>query len=75
MVDIFIIGILTSLVSLDAISTIRPGEAANYFAAMVVLTMFAAQSFDPRLIWDAAHAADGQEAVPGSGLAEQMHGG
>jgi len=52
MVDIFIIGILTSLVSLDALSTIRPGVAASYFAAAVVLTMLAAQSFDPRLIWD-----------------------
>jgi len=52
MVDIFIIGILTSLVSLDALSTIRPGAAASYFAAVVVLTMLAAQSFDPRLIWD-----------------------
>ncbi|MBN4073492.1 paraquat-inducible protein A [Mariprofundus ferrooxydans] len=52
MVDIFIIGILTSLVSLDALATIEPGIAASYFAASVVLTMFAAQSFDPRLIWD-----------------------
>jgi len=60
MVDIFIIGILTSLVSLDALATIEPGIAASYFAASVVLTMFAAQSFDPRLIWDAAgeHDAD-----------------
>jgi len=52
MVDIFIIGILTSLVSLDALATIEPGIAASYFAASVVLTMLAAQSFDPRLIWD-----------------------
>jgi len=53
MVDIFIIGILTSLVSLDALATIEPGIAASYFAASVMLTMLAAQSFDPRLIWDA----------------------
>jgi len=58
MVDIFIIGILTSLVSLDALSTIRPGIAASYFAAAVVLTMLAAQSFDPRLIWDAMGCDD-----------------
>jgi len=53
MVDIFIIGILTSLVSLDALATIEPGIAASYFAVSVMLTMLAAQSFDPRLIWDA----------------------
>lgn len=52
MVDIFIIAILTSLVSLDALATIRPGPAASFFAAAVVTTMLAAQSFDPRLIWD-----------------------
>jgi len=52
MVDIFIIGLLTSLVSLDALATIRPGIAASFFAGVVVLTMFAAHSFDPRLIWD-----------------------
>jgi len=56
MVDVFIIGILTSLVSLDALATIEPGIAASYFAASVVLTMFAAQCFDPRLIWDAMDA-------------------
>jgi len=56
MIDIFIIGILTSLVSLDALATIRPEIAASFFAGVVVLTMLAAQSFDPRLIWDAAGA-------------------
>jgi paraquat-inducible protein A len=31
---------------------IRAGPAAAYFSAVVVLTMFAAMSFEPRLIWD-----------------------
>ncbi len=52
MVDIFLVGLLSSLVSLDALSTIRPGIGAIFFAAVVVITMFAAHSFDPRLIWD-----------------------
>jgi paraquat-inducible protein A len=52
MVDIFLVGLLSALVSLDALSTIRPGIGAIFFAAAVVITMFAAQSFDPRLIWD-----------------------
>ena len=38
----------------DAILAIHPGAGAVSFAAVVVLTMFAAMSFDPRLIWDAA---------------------
>lgn len=54
MVDIFLVGLLSSLVSLDALSTIEPGIGASYFAAAVVLTIFAAQSFDSRLIWDNA---------------------
>jgi paraquat-inducible protein A len=52
MVDIFLVGLLSALVSLDALSTIRPGIGAIFFAGVVVITMFAAHSFDPRLIWD-----------------------
>ncbi|RMG92538.1 MAG: PqiA/YebS family transporter subunit [Zetaproteobacteria bacterium] len=52
MVDIFVIGLLASLVHFGNIIQIRPEIAASFFAATVVVTMFAAQSFDPRLIWD-----------------------
>jgi len=52
MVDVFVIGILTALVQMGAISTIEPGIGAMAFGAVVVLTMLAAISFDPRLIWD-----------------------
>ncbi len=52
MVDIFLVGVLSALVSLDALSTIRPGIGASFFGASVIITMFAAHSFDPRLIWD-----------------------
>ena len=55
MVDIFLVGILTALVQLGALATIEPGIGASFFGAVVVVTMFAAKSFDPRLIWD--HAA------------------
>ena len=54
MVDIFLVGLLSSLVSLDALSTIEPGIGATYFAVVVMFTMFAAHSFDSRLIWDNA---------------------
>jgi len=52
MLDIFMISILVALVRLDAIATIQAGAGATAFAAVVILTMFAASSFDPRLIWD-----------------------
>jgi paraquat-inducible protein A len=56
MIDIFMLSILVALVRLGSIATIAPGVGAISFAAVVVLTMFAAMSFDPRLIWDAAGA-------------------
>jgi len=53
MLDIFVVTILVALVKLGAVATIEAGPAAVYFAAVVVITMIAAESFDPRLIWDA----------------------
>lgn len=52
MVDIFVVTILVALVKLGGLASIDAGPAAVYFAAVVVTTMFAAMSFDPRLIWD-----------------------
>ena len=54
MVDIFVVAILVGLVQLGSVISIHPGAAAVSFAAVVVLTMLAAMTFDPRLIWDAA---------------------
>ena len=59
MLDIFVLAVLAGLVRLGSIATIVPGIGAISFAAVVVLTMFAAMSFDPRLLWDAAGANDG----------------
>lgn len=52
MIDIFMISILVALVNLGNIASIYVGPGAIAFAAVVVITMFAAMSFDPRLIWD-----------------------
>jgi len=52
MVDIFVVGILVALVQLGNYMTITAGPGALAFAGVVVLTMFAAMSFDPRLLWD-----------------------
>ena len=52
MIDVFVVAILVSLVHLGNLMTIYPGPAALSFAGMVIATMLAATSFDPRLIWD-----------------------
>lgn len=63
MVDIFVIAILVALVQLGEIASIHAGIGAIFFAGVVILTMFAAQSFDPRLIWD---------PIPPAALADEM---
>ena len=53
MVDIFVGATLVALVHLGPFATIAPGSGAIAFGAVVVLTMLASMSFDPRLTWDA----------------------
>lgn len=52
MIDVFVITILVAVVELGALATIEAGPGAVAFGGVVVVTMFAAMSFDPRLIWD-----------------------
>jgi paraquat-inducible protein A len=59
MLDIYVVTLLVALVQFNALATIKAGPAAIAFGAVVVLTMFAAMSFDPRLIWDANEADHG----------------
>jgi paraquat-inducible protein A len=53
MIDVFMISILTALVQMGALATVIPGAGALCFCAVVILTMLAAEEFDPRLMWDA----------------------
>ena len=57
MIDVFMLTILVALVRMGFIATVLPGIGAIAFASVVILTMFAAASFDPRIMWDAAAAA------------------
>jgi paraquat-inducible protein A len=52
MLDLFMISILTALVDMGSLSSVTPGPGATAFAAVVVITLFAATSFDTRLIWE-----------------------
>ena len=56
MVDIFVVTILVALVRLGNLATVEAQTGAVFFGAVVVLTMLAAESFDPRLIWDRSKA-------------------
>ena len=52
MVDVFVDTFTASLVQLQPLMSVEPSAGLVFFAAVVVLTMLAAESFDPRLIWD-----------------------
>ena len=52
MVDIYALAILVALVQFQPAATVAPGPGAIAFGAVVVLTMLASRSFDPRLLWD-----------------------
>lgn len=63
MLDIYVVTLLVGLVQLRSVASIQAGTGALAFGAVVVLTMLASLSFDPRLIWDAA-AAPADEPAP-----------
>jgi len=54
MIDIFMEALLGALVQFGGVVTIEPGIGAVAFCAVVILTIFAAETFDPRIMWDAA---------------------
>lgn len=58
MIDVFVDTFTAALVQLQPLMSIEVGPGLFFFAAVVVLTMLAADSFDPRLIWDAASATE-----------------
>ncbi|ENW96163.1 paraquat-inducible protein A [Acinetobacter sp. NIPH 298] len=57
MIDVFVVALLTALIQIQSLATILAGPGALAFGAVVVLTMFASLSFDPRIIWDNYAAA------------------
>jgi paraquat-inducible protein A len=56
MLDVYVVLILVALVQLKSLASIQPGLAVAAFGAVVVLTMFAAMTFDPRLLWNPKEA-------------------
>ena len=58
MVDVFVDAFTAALVQLQPLMSVAPGPGLFFFAAVVVLTMLAVESFDPRLIWDSLSARE-----------------
>jgi len=58
MVDVFVDTFTAALIQLQPLMSVEPGVGLLFFAAVVVLTMLAAESFDPRLIWDSTSAEE-----------------
>jgi paraquat-inducible protein A len=52
MLDVFVDTFTVALVQLQPLMSVMPGPGVLFFGAVVVLTMLAAEAFDPRLIWD-----------------------
>jgi len=78
LLDLCMISILVALVNMGAIAQVRAGPGSTAFATVVVVTMLAARSFDPRLIWDAydaRSAADTRPAGPVAPAPEQQQKG
>ena len=62
MVDIFVVAILVTMVQLGNYMRVTPGPGALAFAGVVILTMFAAMSFDPKLLWDQLERESAEKA-------------
>jgi paraquat-inducible protein A len=60
MVDVFVDTFTASLVQLQPLMSVEPSLGLVFFAAVVVLTMLSAESFDPRLVWDPASSSEVQ---------------
>ncbi len=62
MVDVFVDTFTVALVQLQPLMSVEPGPGLFFFAAVVVLTMLAVESFDPRLIWDSENPNEVHDA-------------
>jgi paraquat-inducible protein A len=54
MVDVFVATFVVALIQLKPLMSVAPEPGVLFFSAVVILTIFAAESFDPRLIWDSS---------------------
>ena len=67
MVDIFAITLMVAMLHMGSLASVVPRQGAMAFAMMVVATILAVRSFDPRLVWDSL------QDPPGTGRPERRH--
>ena len=65
MLDVFVVVLLVGMVQFGVLASVEPGSGLLAFGAVVVATMLAASSFDPRLIWPADEAQPVETAARG----------
>ena len=58
MVDVYVVTVLAALVYMGSLARIVPQPGVVFFGSVVILTMFAAMAFDPRLMWDVMEKPD-----------------
>lgn len=58
MLDVFVVALMVGIVQMPGFASIKPGFGIIAFGMVVVLTMLASMSFDPRLLWDAMYKVD-----------------
>lgn len=71
MLDVFVVVLLSSMANFPGFSQISAGGGAIAFGAVVILTIFAAMSYDPRLGWDADPERNSPTATPDIGNPSQ----
>lgn len=62
MLDVLVVALVASLVQMQELGTIEPRAGILFFGMVVVMTMLAAMSYDPRLIWEGEPETDKEHA-------------
>lgn len=63
MLDVIVVALVAALVKFQALGDIEPRAGILFFGMVVVFTMLAAMSFDPRLIWQASTEQEHPDAA------------
>ncbi len=74
MLDVFVVSLLAGLVRIQGFAEVDAGVGIAAFASVVVLTMLASLSFDPRLTWDGPDPAPAPPAAPSPDPVPTHHG-
>lgn len=63
MLDVIVVALVAALVKFQALGDIEPRPGILFFGLVVVFTMLAAMSFDPRMIWESRQPEERTDEV------------